>query len=97
MSKILSFIALFLVLALGFYVYKDYINKTKITALTTENSALRGNIQFMEKRLEKEHADTLAVSLRNKALEEEAAKDKAYFDWNYNIANTSVIKRLQAD
>lgn len=97
MSKVLSIIVLFLALVLGFYIYKDYSNKTKITSLTTQNSALKGNIQLMEKRLEKEHADTLAVSLRNKELEEASTKDKAYFDWNANIANTAVIKRLQAD
>ena len=97
MNKIYIEIIVFLCFVLGFYIYKDYSNKTKITSLTTQNSALKGNIQLMEKRLEKEHADTLAISERNKELEKAAAKDKAYFDWNADISNSAVIKQLQAD
>lgn len=78
------------------YVVKDYHNQTKITAIKTENNALNGKMFFMEKRIEKEHQDMLAISERNKELEKAAAKDKA-FDWGFYIGDSPVIKRLQAD
>ena len=46
-------IIIFLGVVLGFYVFKDIRNQTKITALSTENNALRGNLNFMEKEIER--------------------------------------------
>ena len=60
-----------------------------------KNSEANNAYLISERR--KDHAATLAISERNKELEKAAAKDKAYFDWNANIANTAVIKRLQAN
>lgn len=60
-----------------------------------KNSEANNNLLIKQRK--KDHEDTMAISLRNKALEKEAAKDKAYFDWNANISNTAVIKQLQAN
>lgn len=55
------------------------------------------NNVFLIKQRKKDYENTLAISKRNKELEEEAIKDKSYFDWNARIDNTAVIKRLQAN
>jgi len=94
MRYLLIIIAI-LSVALGWYVFKDNLNHDKITSLTTENSALKGNLDFMEKRFEKEHKDKLAISQRNKELEEAARQDN--FNWMADISNSAVIKRLQAN
>lgn len=74
----------------------QYIERGRqIESLETEKNALKGNISFMEKRLEKEHAETLAISERNKELEEAAKMDKSTFDWNYDISHSNVILRLR--
>lgn len=57
----------------------------------------KANNDFLVNQRRKDYEDTLAISKRNKELEEEAIKDKSYFDWNARIDNTAVIKRLQAN
>ena len=78
------------------YVVKDYHNQAKIMAQMTENNALKGNIAFMEKKIEKDYQTTLAISQRNQELEKEVARDKD-FDWNADVSHSPVIKRLQAN
>lgn len=56
----------------------------------------QANINLLIKQRKKDYEDTLAISERNKELEKEAAKDKA-FDWGFYIGDSPVIKRLQAD
>ena len=76
---------------------QNYIERGRqINTLESENNALKANVTFMEKKLEKEHADTLAISERNKELEEAVKQDKS-FDWNADISNSPVIKQLQAN
>lgn len=60
-----------------------------------KNSEANNNLLIKQRK--KDYADKLAISERNKELEKAATKDKAYFDWNADISNTAVIKRLQAD
>lgn len=95
MGRIYFIIVAILCAVIGWYVFKDNRSQTKITALETENNALKGNISFMEKRIEKEHADTLALSQRYKELEDASKMDKSVFDWGYDISNTNVILRLR--
>lgn len=78
----------------GFLTYYYHARASSYCELWKKSQA---NIDFLIKQRKKDYEDTMAISLRNKELEKAAAKDKAYFDWNYNIANTSVIKQLQAN
>lgn len=94
MVRILIVAVVGLGVILGMYMIKDYHNQTKITALITENNALKGNNKFMEEKIEKEYQKTLEISERNKKLEKEALHDKV-FDWNIDISHSLVIKRLQ--
>lgn len=92
MRYLLIIIAI-LSVGLGWYIFKDNLNRDKITSLTTENSALKGNLDFMEKRLEKEHYDKIQISQRNKELEEAARQDN--FNWLADISNSAVIIKLK--
>lgn len=79
---------------LGFYVFKDIRNQTKITALSTENNALRGNLNFMEKEIERRNRNAVEVSKRNQELEE-MAKHSSEPCWHRVIpANDTVLVRL---
>ena len=57
----------------------------------------RANNELLINRMRKVYDDKLETDRRNAELEKAAAEDKAYFDWNANIANSAVIKRLQAN
>ena len=59
-----------------------------------KNSEANNNLLIKQRK--KDYADKLAISERNKELEKEAAKDKA-FDWGFYIGDSPVIKRLQAN
>ena len=65
----------------------DYLTKQN-TQLETEKNGLR-----ME--LKRRNENVLALSERNKELEQAVAIDKTGFDWSYNIADSSVIGRLR--
>lgn len=95
MDRIYFIIIAILCAVIGWYVFKDNRNQTKITSLETENNALKGNISFMEKRFEKEHADTLAIGERYRQLEEATKMDKSTFDWNFPIGDSPVILSLR--
>lgn len=56
-----------------------------------------GNNELLLGRIRKVYDDKVATDLRIKELEQEAIKDKEVFDWNIDISNTNVIKRLQAN
>ena len=75
------------------YVKKEYLNL---------ESKFEGTMQqkmLMEREIEERNEKTLATCERvcqiKKAAENE--KDKSGFDWNADISNSAVIKRLQAD
>lgn len=96
MGKLVMTVVIGLAVVLAFYMVKDSRNQRKITAIETENNALRGKIVFMEKKIEKDYQTTLAISERNKELEKAAKIDKK-FDWTADISHSPVIKRLQAN
>lgn len=70
---------------------KDYLNLESDFEQTMQQK------MFWEKEFEKRNQEKILLSKRNAELEKEATKDKAYFNWNADISNTSVIKRLQAN
>ena len=85
------FACIVLVSAVAYY----YHGKAKSYCELWKNSEANNAYLIRERR--KDHAATLAISERNKELEEASTKDKDYFDWNANISNTAVIKQLQAN
>lgn len=91
MYKYLIFLAVVAILGFGVYYYREESKHY----CDMYNNALANN-KFLEKRIEKEHAETLAVSKRNAELEQAAKLDKS-FDWNADISHSIVIKRLQAN
>lgn len=56
-----------------------------------------GNNQLLLNKIKKVYDDKVATDSRIKELEQEAINDKEIFDWNIDISNTNVIKRLQAN
>lgn len=97
MTKLLSYLAAFLLLVV--YILSTlYIERgNKITVLETQKNALNGNINYLEAEIEKRNEKALAADIRMRELEEAAArgKNKAGFDWNSNIAADPVIIKLK--
>lgn len=79
---------------LGVLAYYYHARATSYCEMWKKSQA---NNDFLIKQRKKDYENTLAISERNKELEKAAAKDKTFFDWNANISNSAVIKRLQAN
>ena len=99
MTKLLSYLAAFLLLVV--YILSTlYIERgNKITVLETQKNALNGNINYLEAEIEKRNEKALAADIRLQTLEKAAAaeKDKGGFDWNSSLPVDSVTMRLRAD
>lgn len=57
----------------------------------------QANTDFLIEQRRKDYENTLAISERNRQLEEAAKMDKSSFDWNYDISHSPVILRLQSN
>jgi hypothetical protein len=77
----------------GFLAYYYHERASSYCELWKNSQA---NIVFLIKQREKDYADTLQISERNRELEQAVAQDKA-FDWNADISHSPVIMRLQAN
>lgn len=97
MTKIYVLIVLFLACGWGFTYWGKTTLENDFERLATNYEALMGNKMFLEKELDERNKEKILLSERNAELEKAAKEDKTTFDWNYNIANSPVIKRLQAD
>lgn len=89
-------LAIFFILCvvLGFGVYY-YHNRASSYCELWKNS--QANIDYLIKQRKKDYADTLAISIKVRELEEAAKMDKSTFDWNFPIASSAVILRLQSE
>lgn len=92
--KRLLFVA---VLVAIFFSLVAYFYKNQAEEQERLKNVYMGNNELLLGRIRKVYDDKVATDLRIKELEEEAIKDKEVFDWYYPIANTNVVKRLQAD
>lgn len=97
MTKIYVSIVIFLACGWGFTYWGKTTLENDFERLATNYEALMGNKMFLEKELDERNKEKILLSERNAELEKAAAEDKAYFNWNADISNTSVIKRLQAN
>jgi hypothetical protein len=90
----LLFVAILLAIFLGLvaYFYKNQAEEQERL-----KKAYMGNNELLLERIRKVYDDKVATDSRIKELEQEAIKDKEVFDWNIDISNTNVIKRLQAN
>ena len=97
MTKLLSYLAAFLVLVV--YILSTlYIERgNKITVLETQKNALNGNINYLEAEIEKRNEKALDADIRLQTLEKAATaeKEKGGFDWNRNIVADTVIIKLK--
>ena len=92
--KQLQFVAVLMAIFLGLvaYYYKNQAEEQERL-----KKAYMGNNELLLGRIRKVYDDKVATDSRIKELEQEAIKDKEVFDWNIDISNTNVIKRLQAN
>lgn len=104
LNKLYITIAIFLTCGWGYSFYNKLILENRNTSLETKNSALekvvldyKNQISFLEKELDERNKEKILLSERNAELRKAAEEDKAYFNWNADISNTAVIKRLQAN
>ena len=67
----------------------------RINYLLEKNNALETEKNGLTLELKRRNENVLALSERNKELEQAVAIDKTGFDWSYNIANNPVIERLR--
>jgi hypothetical protein len=86
------FLALSVVCGILAYYYHERANSYCELWKSTQ-----ANNEFLINQRRKDYENTIQISQRNRELEEEAKKDKSYFDWSADISNTAVIKRLQAN
>ena len=87
-------IAIFLVI-IGLLAFWGYYNQRRAESYCELWKNEQANNDYLIKQRKKDHEDTLAVSQRNKELEEAHKLDKSTFDWNYDISNSPVILRLR--
>lgn len=99
MTKLLSYLAAFLLLVV--YILSTlYIERgNKITVLETQKNALNGNINFLEAEIEKRNEKALAADKRLREIEAAAArgKNKAGFDWNSPLPDDKIANLLKKD
>jgi predicted nuclease with TOPRIM domain len=94
--KIISIIAVFFALCCGVLLFMYNLSEKENKSLQANLNTLRGNNAYLQQEIKKRNENAVALSERVRKLEEEAKTDTA-FDWYVNIANSPVIKRLQAD
>lgn len=71
------------------------LSARRINYLLKENNALETEKNGLTMELKRRNENVLALSERNKELEQAVAIDKTGFDWSYNIGDSSVIKQLR--
>lgn len=67
----------------------------RVNYLTKQNTQLETEKNGLTMELKRRNENVLALSERNKELEQAVAIDKTGFDWSYNIVNNPVIERLR--
>jgi hypothetical protein len=90
MNKILFVICFFLVLAIYLLCQDNLYQKNKYIVSNANN-------QLLIKKIREVYNDKVETDRKIQELRDEAKKDKSSFDWNYDISNSPVIKRLQTD
>jgi hypothetical protein len=90
MNKILFLICLFCT-GIAYLLYQDNLYQKEQKAIYSSNN------QLLIKKIKEVYNDKMETDRKIKELRDEAKKDKSSFDWNYNIANSPVIRKLQAN
>lgn len=67
----------------------------RINYLSKKNTALETEKNGLTMELKRRNENVLALSERNKELEQAVGIDKTGFDWSYNISDSSVIEQLR--
>lgn len=90
LNKILFVICFFCFLALHFLWNEYNYQKQK-------SANFNANNQLLLRKIDEVYNEKMETDKRIKELQEEAEKDRNVFDWYHPIADTNVIKRLQAN
>ena len=90
--RYLSAIFLALSVVCGILAYYYHTKANSYCELWKNSQA---NADFLIQKRREDNEKTLAISERNRQLEEAAEMDKSVFDWNYDISHTSVVLQLQ--
>lgn len=67
----------------------------RINYLVEENTVLTGENNGFRIELKRRNENVLALSERNKKLEQAVASDKSGFDWSYNTYNSPISVELR--
>lgn len=101
MNKIFKYIAVFFFATTLIFIFMYNYADIKADKLESEKNDLKKeNIQLKQEnksykiQLEKVYNDKMELNIKYKELEQAAKSDKN-FDWNSDISNSDVIKRLQ--
>ena len=91
MTKLLSYLAAFLLLVV--YILSTlYIERgNKITVLETQKNALNGNKNDLEAEMEKRNEKALATDNHKKENNKQIDKDKTDFNLNYDLSVNPVL------
>lgn len=99
MTKFLSYLSAFLLVAV--YILSGiYLNQKKqINALETEKSVIAGNNEYLEAEIEKRNEAALDADKRRLKIEKaaETAKDTGGFNWSNPLPADDVTRRLRQD
>lgn len=90
MNKLLFVVCFFLILVI-YLLYQDNLYQKEQKAIYSSNN------QLLIKKIKEVYNDKMETDRKIQELRDEAKKDKSSFDWNYNIANSPVIRKLQAN
>ncbi|MBO7735313.1 MAG: hypothetical protein J6S67_22295 [Methanobrevibacter sp.] len=91
MYKYLIFFIIVVVLGFGVYYYRE---ESKHYADMYNNA--QANAEFLIKQRERDNEKTLAISERNRELEQAAKLDKS-FDWHTHLPSGAILDRLHQD
>lgn len=86
-----SLAILIVILSVGWFItFRAWLSQKEI------NQAQELKISSLQAELKKRNKDAVETSKRIGELEEAAKTDNSDMDWNLDISNSSVIKRLQS-
>ena len=66
-----------------------------IDDLSSQRDIYKHNTELLLNRIRNIYDEKDILEQKNALLENDAVKDKAFFDWNTDISHTLVIKRLR--
>lgn len=95
MIKIVSAIAVFLAVCCGIFIFRYNYAQNQISALQTQINAVKGNNVFLQEEISRRNRNAVELGNKIKELEEAVKNDTSGFNWNVDISDSLVVRRLQ--